>query len=259
MATKLKFKKLETTTLTNELKNSLLKYIGESSREGEYKLPSEKNVAEQLGVSRIALREVLKELRNDGVLYSLHGKGTYINKNFTNLKFRFTPAREFLKSIKASGYNASVKLIGYEIKKADEESKLNLKLEDNEKLLCIYKIFFADDKPVIFCIDIIPYKYFLDINIDEEELKQSTFDYLKEKAYLVVENDICEMTAVLSSSIPSKFAQYKKEIENKPLIKQASVYYTLTQEPIMSVKAFFDTEHLKLSQLRKQNVYDDYL
>ncbi len=259
MTKKLKFSKIETTTLSNELKNSLLKYIGESSRQGEYKLPSEKNVAEQLGVSRIALREVLKELRNDGVLYSLHGKGTYINKNFTNLKFRFTPAREFLKSIQASGFKASVELIGYEIKEIDNINKINLNLEDEEKLLKIYKVFFADDKPVIFCIDTLPYKYFVDIKIKENEITQSTFDFLKEKAYLVVENDICEMTAVLGSSVPSNFDLYKSTIEKKPLIKQESVYYTLTQEPIMCVKAFFDTEHIKLSQLRKQNVYDNYL
>ena len=259
MPTKLKFNKIETTTVSNELKNSLLKYIGESSSQGEYKLPSEKNVAQQLGVSRIALREVLKELRNDGVLYSLHGKGTYINKNFTNLKFRFTPAREFLKSIQASGFNASVELVGYEIKELDKKNKINLNLDDEEKLLTIYKVFFADDKPVIFCIDTLPYKYFMDMEIDENEIAQSTFDFLKDKAYLVVENDICEMTAVLGSTVPPNFDLYKSKIENKPLIKQESVYYTLTQEPVMCVNAFFDTEHLKLSQLRKQNVYDNYL
>jgi GntR family transcriptional regulator len=255
----LKFNKIGSTKLTSELKNSLVQYIAESSKIGELKLPSEVTIANELGVSRIALREVLKELRNDGIIYSIHGKGTYINKNFTNLKFRFTPAREFLKSIQACGFKASVELIDYQIIDADKYSIENLNLEDNDKLLRIHKVFYADDKPVIFCIDTVPYKYFSDIKISESDVTQSTFDFLKDKAFIVVENDIVEITATLSSAIPTNFEKYKKALEHKPLIQMASIYYTLTQEPIMSVKAFFDTEHIKLSQLRKQNVYDDYL
>lgn len=259
MSNNLKFERIETNTITNELKNSLLKYIGESSRIGEYKLPSEVKVAKELGVSRIALREVLKELRNDGILYSLHGKGTYINQNFTNLKFRFTPAREFLKSIQACGFKATVKLIDYNIIDVDEYSKEKLNLETNDKLLRINKVFCADNIPVIFCIDTVPFKYIEGIEISDKDVENSTFDFLKEKAFIVVENDIVEMSAVLAKSIPNNFESYKIPLKDKPLIQMSSIYYTLTQEPIMSVKAFFDTEYIKLSQLRKQNVYDDYL
>lgn len=259
MNNNLKFTKVDINKLSNELKNSLLKYINESSKIGEYKLPSEIKVAKELGVSRIALREVLKELRNDGILYSLHGKGTFINKNFTNLKFRFTPAREFLKSIQASGFDASVKLIDYKIIDADDFHTKKLDLEENSKVLRINKVFYANDNPVIFCTDIVPFKYLEGIKIKDEDVKNSTFDFLKNKAFIVVENDVVEITAVLSKEIPSSFEKYKKDLQDKPLIKMSSIYYTLTQEAIMSVKAYFDSDYIKLSQIRKQNVYDNYL
>ncbi len=254
-----KFNPIENATLSSELKKSILKYIGESTKLGLYKLPSEVNISNNLGVSRLALREVFKELRNDGILYSIHGKGTYINKNFTNLKFRLTPAREFLKSIYACGYEASVEVVDYNITESKTYDAKSLELNTGDKLLNIYKVFFADNKPVIFCIDTIPFKYFKDVEISQDDLNISTFDYIKNKANIIVENDIVEMTAVLADEIPSEFDSYKSKVINKPLIKMASVYYTLTQEPVMQVKAFFDTENIKLSQLRKQNVYDDYL
>ncbi len=254
-----KLNHIDNVTLSSELKKSILKYIGESSKLGLYKLPSEVSIANNLGVSRIALREVFKELRNDGILYSLHGKGTYINKNFTDLKFRFTPAREFLKSIIACGYEASVEVIDYEIALANDKNIEDLNLSKKDRLLIIYKVFFADNKPVIFCIDTVPMKYLKNVEIEKDELSISTFDYLKNKANVIVENDVVEMTAVLEEAIPSQYDQFRDNLKCKPLIQMASIYYTLKQEPVMKVKAFFDTEKIKLSQIRKQNVYDDYL
>jgi GntR family transcriptional regulator, transcriptional repressor for pyruvate dehydrogenase complex len=56
--------------------------ITERIRSGEYvvdaRLPTENELSEELGVSRPVVREALARLRNDGVVVSRRGSGTYV-------------------------------------------------------------------------------------------------------------------------------------------------------------------------------------
>ncbi|MCL4454987.1 MAG: GntR family transcriptional regulator, partial [Deinococcus sp.] len=45
------------------------------------KLPSERILAQQLGVGRYALREAIRKLEAKGLLTTQSGKGTFVNKN----------------------------------------------------------------------------------------------------------------------------------------------------------------------------------
>ncbi|MGW2152277.1 GntR family transcriptional regulator [Nonomuraea sp. NPDC001699] len=42
------------------------------------RLPSELDLAEQYGVARMTVRRAMKELRERGLIRSVHGKGTYV-------------------------------------------------------------------------------------------------------------------------------------------------------------------------------------
>lgn len=58
--------------------------IAESIHSGDYpidsRLPTENEFAENLGVSRPVVREALARLRNEGVIISRRGSGTYVQK-----------------------------------------------------------------------------------------------------------------------------------------------------------------------------------
>ncbi|TQS24142.1 winged helix-turn-helix transcriptional regulator [Microbispora sp. KK1-11] len=42
------------------------------------RLPSELDLSEQYGVARMTVRRAMKELRERGLIRSVHGKGTYV-------------------------------------------------------------------------------------------------------------------------------------------------------------------------------------
>ncbi|NUW45771.1 GntR family transcriptional regulator [Nonomuraea rhodomycinica] len=44
------------------------------------RLPSELDLAEQYGVARMTVRRAMKELRERGLIRSVHGKGTYVQQ-----------------------------------------------------------------------------------------------------------------------------------------------------------------------------------
>lgn len=64
-------------------------------RSGEYpvdsRLPTENDLAEALGVSRPIVREALARLRNDGVVMSRRGSGTYVQRVHDTAPHRMPP------------------------------------------------------------------------------------------------------------------------------------------------------------------------
>ncbi|MFI7440873.1 GntR family transcriptional regulator [Nonomuraea indica] len=42
------------------------------------RLPSELDLTEQYGIARMTIRRAMKELRERGLVRSVHGKGTYV-------------------------------------------------------------------------------------------------------------------------------------------------------------------------------------
>lgn len=60
----------------------ITEWITKNIKEGiwvpHYKLPSEEDLAKQLGVARGTVRQALSELADQGILYRLHGKGTFV-------------------------------------------------------------------------------------------------------------------------------------------------------------------------------------
>ena len=76
--------KIETKSMYQYAKEAILQYIDEQ-QENLDKLPSEQEMANMLGVSRSTVREALRILEREGIIYSRHGVGTFIVKNTQHL------------------------------------------------------------------------------------------------------------------------------------------------------------------------------
>lgn len=65
--------------LSDEVADRVRALIDEKQLEAGMKLPAERQLAMQLGVSRNSLREALAKLVSEGVLLSRRGGGTFIS------------------------------------------------------------------------------------------------------------------------------------------------------------------------------------
>ena len=68
-------------SLTKQLMDEIILCIGNGELAAGEKIPSEAELAEMLNVSRNSLREALKSLETLGVIYSVHGQGTFVSPN----------------------------------------------------------------------------------------------------------------------------------------------------------------------------------
>src|SRR5215813_12118249 len=106
----------------------------EQIRNGIFKpgesLPSEQEIAEQLGVSRMTGRQALKSLRDLGLTYSVRGKGTFVSA--IKLEKDFRQVASFTEEMQARGLRPRSKVISFAIVPADKEAARALHLQSRE-------------------------------------------------------------------------------------------------------------------------------
>ncbi|MGN0643977.1 FadR/GntR family transcriptional regulator [Gemmiger sp.] len=65
-----------------KVKSGIVKYLCKNIQEGTWKvgdrIPSENQLCQELGVSRVSVRSALQQLSTFGVVESVHGKGTFL-------------------------------------------------------------------------------------------------------------------------------------------------------------------------------------
>lgn len=92
-----------------QIRENLRKEILEGTYAPHARLPSEKSLMDQFGVSRITIRQALSDLHNEGLVFSAQGKGTYVSKpkaiqNIERLQ-------GFTEAMTAQGYEASTRVL----------------------------------------------------------------------------------------------------------------------------------------------------
>ncbi|WP_456275438.1 GntR family transcriptional regulator [Bacillus sp. AK128] len=122
------------------------------------KLPSEFDLAKQLGVSRATLREALRILEEENVVVRRHGVGTFVNP-----RPLFSSGIEQLNSvtnmIKQAGKVPGTIFMSSQEQGPTEEDvrRFNCSIED--EILLVERVRTADGEPVVYCIDKIPTEF----------------------------------------------------------------------------------------------------
>ncbi len=139
---------------------------------GEYaagsQIPSENELSREMGVSRVTIREALRELVREDMLVKVQGKGTYVAQpTSTGLQtIKFTG---FLEDLYDKVQKVSVKAV--EISRIpttdDLRNALDLNSEESE-LLRIKRVRHVNDAPYAFTINFLPME--IGLQIQEQDL-----------------------------------------------------------------------------------------
>lgn len=77
-------------SVSNQIKEYLKLLIEQNRHNPNFQFPSENQLAKQFNVSRSPAKKAISELRNEGLIYTIHGKGTFIKPlNDTQKKLSF--------------------------------------------------------------------------------------------------------------------------------------------------------------------------
>jgi len=119
--------------------------------EGEYqpgsRLPTESDLGRQFGVNRHTAREALKKLKNNGIVFSVKGKGNFVSDS--KIRYRVSKKVRFTNSILEAGLKPGTELIGTGRKAADEDMAEKLGLEVGEPVLTLEMLRSASGIPLM--------------------------------------------------------------------------------------------------------------
>lgn len=109
-------------------------------------IPSERELCETHGVSRMTARQAVNELVNEGVLYREQGRGTFV----AGPKLQHETARltSFTQDMQERGMTASSDVLGVEVEGASQTVARVLSVEPGEQIVRLSRVRNAEGRPM---------------------------------------------------------------------------------------------------------------
>lgn len=157
------------------------KYISNSNK--SELLPSERNLSEEMSVSRPTIRKALESLENEKLITKNQGRGYTINKALVNsdkyVDHELGSFIGFFEDANLQQKTTSSKVLQQSVEKANSYIAKQLDISKNDSIFVLSRIRFIDDIPICIAKSCIPLKFNQGlVNIDFS--KKSLFSVLKE-------------------------------------------------------------------------------
>lgn len=203
-------------------------------------IPTERELCEIQGVSRMTINKAIMSLVNDGILYREQGKGTFIAE--PKEKHQLTKFKGLTEEMRGRGLAIDTKILSFEIKKATKQSKSILSMpEEKDMVIEITRLRICENKPFALETVTIPYHLFPDITREAIEGK-SLYGVFKEKYG-------CNLTKAKQTIEPIMLNEYESKLliqQNKALaLMFMRVAYIENEVPVEYTKSIYLADRYK--------------
>ncbi|HPJ23807.1 MAG TPA: GntR family transcriptional regulator [Bacillota bacterium] len=224
------------------LKREIVKKIDNDELLDDQMIPSERELIKEYNVSRITVRKALDELVNEGYLYRIQGKGTYVkgDKKTQDL-FSITSCTQDIINL---GMTPSRKVIACSIIDSIPKRSRQLEIDKSDKLLMIDRVYYADKEPINRTITYLPIKYFPGLE-KHDFSEESIYDILEKHYKLKITRATRTIEAVLAKD---EIADLLEVEEGMPVLLFRGTTYAMIQNrevPIESFKTNYRTDKYK--------------
>ena len=242
--------------LNASVKAALNELIGKMSAEKKTKLPPEIEIAKSLNVSRATLRGALNEMEQEGTLLRIHGKGTFINPEATQIKLNLSTGYEFGKMIRSTGYRSRVEVIRLDLGPASSVVAVHLQIAEKSPVYVLEKLYYADDHPAIISVDRFAKSIFPEDDIfTKEESKASIFDILRNRAGRMITRDLIVIQSMDTQEM-KKHCDSAEKMECSSCLSFHGINYDQNNLPVIYDTEFYDTNYVEFSTIRQKSLYE---
>jgi GntR family transcriptional regulator len=142
------------------------KLVQEAVDSGELKqgdsIPSERDVAEMLNVSRVTVRKAFSDLVAEGVLLQRRGSGTYVNGPVRRIEQPLSRLTSFSEDMQLRGLKTDADWLDRSAGLPTPEEALKLSISPNEHISRFHRLRRADGKPLAIENAVIPHRFLPD-------------------------------------------------------------------------------------------------
>jgi GntR family transcriptional regulator len=140
------------------------------------RIPSERELALEFNVSRMTLRQAVQTLVEEGILERQVGAGTFVARK--KVQEKMTGVTSFTELMEEQGKKPSSRTVSYLVTTPSLSEMERLKLKDDEKVLRMERIRYADEVPICFEVATLPYSLVKDY--ERNQITTSLYRTLEE-------------------------------------------------------------------------------
>lgn len=188
---------------------SVREYIKKNQLKVGAQLPSEAELSEFLGISRLKLREALKCLKTEGRIYAIQGKGTFVACEMNNIENVLNYNNGVTEMIRANGFEPGVAAFTKKLVQAKGNVATALKVKEGSDVVMCSRVRLADGVPVVYTTDYLA-NHISQAFISNMDENISIYDFIENECGISIGTCRTQM-------IPAKADKYLSEVLNVPL------------------------------------------
>lgn len=227
------------------VRDKIYDYICENKLYGE-RLPSESEFAKALGTSRNTVREAIRVLEQEGMVYSRHGVGTFVFNRQKQLSSNISVFHSISSIICSHGYTPGTLSVTINVVAADQKLAAALEVEVGSKVFVIERVRTADGDPVILVYD-----YFSNLPELEkryaEAKEESMLNFLKKNYHAEIAYTNCLISATISDDKINEKLHLKQKTA---LILLSQFHYSPSGQMIFYSDSYFVSDKFNFNVVR---------
>lgn len=231
------------------IKQDLLVAIDEGRLQPGDRVPSERELTERYGVSRMTARHALAILEQEGFLRRVQGKGSFVAP--PKLEQTLLGLTSFTEEMRRRGLVPSTQVRAVEEVRAGDRVAEHLNALPDERVYMVERLRLASGDPMALERVYLPAR--LVHGLSELDLTGSLYEILIQHYGIRLENAVQSLEAVLAD--PEEAAALHVPL-GSPLLAMTRVSFAATGEPIEYVRSLYraDRYRFTVSLSRKEDV-----
>ncbi|APR39352.1 GntR family transcriptional regulator [Paraburkholderia sp. SOS3] len=198
--------------------------------DGEYaphsRMPSESELQDMFEVSRITIRQALGDLQKEGLIFKVHGKGSFVSQPKTVQNI--TSLQGFAESMSGDGHEIVNRVVSFDFVASSEEVASRLALEPGTAVAEIRRVRLVNREPTSYEITFLP---------EALGRKVKRADLATRDIFLILENDCgvalggadLNIDAIPAYSPITRALELKKDA---PVLRVERLTYDSERQPI---------------------------
>ncbi|MHB1405580.1 MAG: GntR family transcriptional regulator [Desulfitobacteriaceae bacterium] len=228
-----------------------LRTLIDSGKLGEdEQIPSERELCLQFGISRTTIRQALNESEQEGLIYKVHGKGTFVAPR--KIDQELLTMNSFEDTVLSRGLKPKMTVLAVESLQPTLEINAILKL-DMVNLTKISLLGHGDDEPIVY------YESFIAeqlgkavaaeaIKRSNQGLSYSTYQLYRDCCGIIPRETHQTIEAAVADSMTAEILQIRK---GTPIFLTTSIVYTDNNQPIEYKKVRYRGDKYKFNITRR--------
>lgn len=234
-------------SLTEQVRSHLKRLIVEGGF-AEGRIPSETELAAELGVSRTTIRDALSRLEHEGSIVRRQGAGTFVNPPGLRVKTRLEEMWSYEQMLRDHGYTPSVKALSAAVEPASEETARALERGRGEPVVAMEKVFYENGDPVALTYNYIPADLVPE-PVTTADAAPPIFEFLEERAGRQLAYYVSDIVPIV---LTGEWAALLDVADGTPAISFDETGFSTDAEPLVHARSTFRDDLLRLAVMRRK-------